>query len=115
MNDNELARMQQELADEVSRRQAEDNARPPWRVALDELCMANAGNPEFWRELRAVIGAAADDDDLKMAAKFYAKRCRICARPMHVTWFRCHHCGAGNYGPEVIEGAVTAVAVEIES
>jgi hypothetical protein len=115
MNDDELLRMQQEVEDEVSRRREQKSARPPWRVALDELCMANAENPDFWRQLWAVIGAAADDDDLKMAARFYAKRCRICGRPMHKTHFQCDHCCADNYGPEVIKGAVTAVAVEIES
>jgi hypothetical protein len=34
---------------------------------------------------------------------------------MHKTHFQCDHCCADNYGPEVIKGAVTAVAVEIES
>ncbi|MGO9783408.1 MAG: hypothetical protein ACLPQY_27145 [Streptosporangiaceae bacterium] len=119
MKDDKLQRLQQEVADEVSRRLAEDQVRPPWRVALDELCMANAENPEFWAQMQlvAVPMFGWDDDEdpamgQRMAAAFYAKRCRICGRPIHKIWFRCDWCHADNYGPDVIKGATVAVEIE---
>jgi len=112
VKDSELARLQQEAADEVSRRSAERMPRPQWRAALEELCVANYGNPEFWIHLRSVLGGGISDDDLDLARQFYARKCRVCGSPVHKSWIECHRCGARNELPEVIAGTVVPGELE---
>jgi hypothetical protein len=115
MRDDELRRLQLEVADEMSRRQVERAPRPGWQTALDDLCVANYGNPDFWLHLRQVTGGGCiSDDDLNLARQFYAGKCRICGEPMHLSWTRCVRCNADNRGPEMITSTVVTVVPELE-
>jgi hypothetical protein len=114
----ELDRLRSELADYDARESARHlRQRPGWRIALDDLLIANYANDAFWFGDRAaavggltsVLFGAVSDDDMWMVRAWFARKCRICQRPMHendVRIGRCRDCGADNSRPQVVAGSV---------
>ena len=121
-SETEIEQYRRALADHDAREQAKRlGQRPAWRVALDDLFVANYHNDAFWFG-EGVIGGlindmhgSVDEDDMRITRNWFAGKCRICQRPMHVTdiRFRCRRCGADVIEPTVITG--TTVGMELES
>lgn len=49
LSNRELAQYRQAIEDEQSKELARRHERPPWRGALEDLCIDNYANPEFCR------------------------------------------------------------------
>jgi hypothetical protein len=103
-----IERLRQELADHDSRQLAGRMPRPGWQEALDDLLTGNYHDEKFWKHLQGVMLGNVSDDEMSLVRAFYARKCRICGRPLHETWRTCNSCGADNPWPEVIPGSVVS-------
>ncbi len=110
MTASEIEQYRRELADHDARERAAHHSRSPWRIALDELLLANYGNDAFWlHDIPDVMHVT--DDEVRLIRAWFAGKCRICERPMHVTDVRrerCRRCEASNPPPVIIESAIVA-------
>lgn len=118
MSASDIERVRRELADYDARQAAAKlGSRPGWRIALDDLFVANYHNDAFWfgagnppeDGLVNTMHGHVSDEDMATIRQWYAGKCRTCQRPMHVTDVRrgcCRTCGAISDRPDVVEGSV---------
>lgn len=135
----DIDRIRQELADHDARENAAGfPPRPPWKVALDDLLIANYANDAFWKDqFWLSLYAHFDDDEdriepppiehftdvMQSTRAWYAGKCRICERPMHkrdlydiyggpMPGASCRWCGATVISQAVIEGSTVGAELE---
>ncbi len=109
---NEIGVYRQQLADHDARERARNHPRPAWRIALDNLFIANYANDEFWfgssksHGLQQILFGEVSDLDLQHVRLFYAAACQICQCPLHATWQVCQKCGARREPEHIISSTL---------